>query len=171
MTRDPPAAPVGSGSLLQILPTSLRVPERPLRAVAIGWLTAFPLSMALAALGSVLLPSAPQPEFAARGFTAIFTLVIFSPVVETIIMGAVLLLLLRFVSPVLAIALSTIGWGIAHSLLAPLWGLVIWWPFLILSTLFVTWQQRSLQLAFLIPMAVHALQNLLPALLVARGLA
>jgi len=46
---------------------------------------------------------------------------------------------------------------------------VIWWPFLVFSTLFVTWRQRSLWLAFAIPMCVHALQNLLPSLLVAFG--
>jgi len=49
--------------------------------------------------------------------------------------------------------------------------LVIWWPFLVFSTLFVTWRDRSLTLAFLIPMCVHALQNLLPAILVAYGAA
>jgi hypothetical protein len=85
-------------------------------------------------------------------------------------MGVVLLILLLFLSPTAAIVVSAIGWGVAHSLVAPMWGLVIWWPFLVFSTLFVAWRGRSLALAFAIPMAVHALQNLLPALLVAQGL-
>jgi hypothetical protein len=84
-------------------------------------------------------------------------------------MGAVLLVLVQLVPPWLAILVSVIGWGTAHSLVAPIWGLVIWWPFLIFSTLFVTWRSRSLALAFAIPMCVHALQNLIPALLVAYG--
>jgi hypothetical protein len=46
---------------------------------------------------------------------------------------------------------------------------VIWWPFLVFSTLFVTWRDRSLWLAFALPMCVHALQNLPPALLIASG--
>jgi len=71
--------------------------------------------------------------------------------------------------PAWAIVVSALGWGIAHSSVAPIWGLVIWWPFLVFSTLFVTWRQRSLGLAFAIPMVVHALQNLLPSLLVAYG--
>lgn len=81
-------------------------------------------------------------------------------------MGAVLLVLLRFLSPPWAIVVSAIGWGIAHSTVAPIWGLIIWWPFLIFSTLFVTWRSRSLAYAFALPMCVHALQNVVPALLI-----
>jgi hypothetical protein len=125
--------------------------------------------MLFAALGALILPQAEQPQFHVNGLAAIFALVVFSPVVETLIMGSVLLLLLRFARPAVAIAASAIGWGIAHSMVAPMWGLVIWWPFLVFSTLFVAWQRRSLLLAFIIPMCVHALQNLIPALLVAYG--
>ena len=81
----------------------------------------------------------------------------------------VLLILLRFVGPLTAILISAIGWGVAHSLQVPIWGLTIWWPFLVLSTLFVTWRDRSLWAAFTLPMIAHALQNLPPALLVASG--
>lgn len=127
--------------------------------------------MIFAAIGAFLIPQAHQPEFHVSGLKAVFALVVFSPVVETLIMGGVLLILVRLMPPWLAVVASAIGWGIAHSSVAPIWGLVIWWPFLIFSTLFVTWRDRSLALAFLIPMCVHALQNLLPALLVAYGAA
>ena len=170
MNRDLPAAQaVGSDSILRFLPRAIRTPERPLRAVAVAWLTAFPISITFAALGSMLLPQAEQPEFGVSGGLAIFALVIFSPVVETLIMGAVLLLLLRMMPATAAILVSAIGWGIAHSTAAPIWGLVIWWPFLVFSTLFVTWRGRSLSLAFVLPMATHMLQNLIPALLIAYG--
>jgi hypothetical protein len=122
-----------------------------------------------ALLGRLILPNAQPPEFHVSGGLAIFALVIFSPVIETLIMGSVLLVLLRFVPPIAAIVLSAAGWGIAHSMAAPAWGLVIWWPFLVFSTLFVTWRDRSLLLAFALPMCVHALQNLPPALLIASG--
>jgi hypothetical protein len=125
--------------------------------------------MGFAALGALLIPHAQQPEFHASGAAALFALVVFSPVVETLIMGAVLLVLLRFLSPPAAIIVSAIGWGIAHSSVAPIWGLIIWWPFLIFSTLFVTWRSRSLLVAFVLPMCVHALQNVIPALLLAYG--
>ncbi len=162
---------IGAGNMLKFLPEPIRIAANPLRAIAFGWLTAFPVSMVFAAIGAFLLPQAQQPEFHVSGLAAISALVIFSPVVETLIMGAVLLLLLKLMPPWLAVLASAAGWGIAHSSVAPIWGLVIWWPFLVFSTLFVTWRDRSLTLAFLIPMCVHALQNLLPAILVAYGAA
>jgi len=170
VSPDSPAArPVGSGTIIRFLPLALRVPVQPLRAIAFGWLTAFPVSIAFAYLGSILFPGLARPEFPTSGATAIFLLVIFSPVLETLIMGAVLLVLVRLAGPTAAILASSAGWGIAHSLVAPAWGLVIWWPFLVFSTLFVTWRARSLLLAFAIPAGVHALQNLPPALIVAYG--
>ena len=170
MSAEPPAADaVGAGTPLRFLPKAIREPRKPLRAIFVGWLTAFPISMAFAALGALIFPQAAQPSFHVDGGVAIFALVVFSPVVETLIMGAVLLLLGLALPPAVAILVSAIGWGIAHSMMAPIWGLVIWWPFLVFSTLFVTWRARSLVAAFLIPMAVHALQNLLPALMIAQG--
>ena len=160
---------VGPDSLLRFLPAAIRTPERPLHAIAFGWLTAFPASILFAALGALLMPNAKPPEFHASGGLALFALVIFSPVLETLIMGTILLVLLKLFSPTVAILASAIGWGVAHSTVAPIWGLVIWWPFLVFSTLFVTWRQRSLGLAFGIPMCVHALQNLIPAALIAFG--
>jgi hypothetical protein len=53
---------------------------------------------------------------------------------------------------------------VAHSLQAPAWGLVIWWPFLIFSTVFLVWRERSLLGAFALVSLLHALHNLLPAL-------
>jgi hypothetical protein len=160
---------VGSGTILRFLPAAIRTPQQPLKAIGVGWLTAFPVSILFALLGSLILPQAQQPQFQVNGGVAVFALVIFSPVVETLIMGTILLLLVRLLPPTAAILISAIGWGIVHSSVAPIWGLVIWWPFLVFSTLFVTWRERSLGLAFGIPICVHALQNLLPALLIAFG--
>ena len=152
--------------LLNFLPLPLREPRRPLLALAVAWLLSFPLSIVLAKLVSMVFPGAESPEFPVAGLTALFLLVVFAPVLETLIMGGVLLVLLRLFSPPIAVLVSAAGWGVAHSLGAPTWGLVIWWPFLIFSTLFVTWRQRSLLLAFALPMAAHALHNLPSAVLV-----
>ena len=171
MSADAVAArsPIHLGSPLRYLPAAIRTPEHPLRAIAFGWLTAFPLSMVFAVLSAALIPGAKPPEFHVNGLMAIFGMVVFSPIVETLVMGAVLLVLLRFLSPTAAIVASAMGWGIVHSLIAPVWGLTIWWPFLVFSTLFVTWRERSLALAFALPICTHALQNLIPSLLVAYG--
>ena len=97
----------------------------------------------------------------------LIALVVFAPVVETFIMAGFLSLFLRFFSPTVAILLSAAGWGIAHSLEAAGWGLVIWWPFLIFSTLFVVWRQRGFMTGIAVAATTHAIQNLGPALTVA----
>ena len=151
------------------LPQALLEPTSALRSIAVGWAVAFPASILLAAVLQWVAPEAQGPEFPMRGLTAVLLLVLFSPIVETLIMGGVLLALLRFLTPTWAVVASAIVWGVFHSLAAPVWGLIIWWPFLVFSTLFVAWRGRSLALAFLMPMAVHMLQNLPPALLIASG--
>lgn len=170
MSADPAAAQVvGAGTLLRFLPLAIRVPQRPLVAITVGWLLAFPLSVLLSAIAAFFLPDAASPTFEFSGAAAILALVVFAPIVETLIMGAALMLLQLLLSPVAAILVSAAGWAVAHSLAAPGWGLVIWWPFLIFSTLFVTWQSRSFAHAFGIAACAHALQNLIPAIVVAQG--
>ena len=71
-------------------------------------------------------------------------------------------------SPTLAVLVSAALWGIAHSLQAAAWGLVIWWPFVIFSTLYMVWRERSVWAALGVVTATHALQNLGPALLIAH---
>ena len=135
----------------------------------LAWpLTSLP-ALALAAMVSALLPSAPQPQFPGDPEVVFFLVSVFAPIVETLIMAAAIEILLRIVPPAWAIGLSAFGWAIAHSLQAPTWGLVIWWPFLIFSTLYVTWRQRSFIAAIGIVSAVHALNNLIPGLLLLRS--
>jgi hypothetical protein len=148
-------------------PKALLEPRNPLRAIAVGWLTAFVPAIAISAVLAVLLPQARTPQFPFSGEVALLLLVVFAPVVETLVMGTILLILLRFVGKGAAIAISAVGWGVAHSLEVPIWGLVIWWPFLIFSTLFVVWRERSVLAAFAMAALVHGLNNLLPALPVA----
>ncbi|MDQ3245449.1 MAG: hypothetical protein M3Q52_00890 [Pseudomonadota bacterium] len=165
-----PAAALDEGPL-SFLPRAIREPRQPLLAIIIGWLTAFVPAIALGAAVQFVLPDAPKPDLAITGGYAIFRVTVFAPVVETLIMAAVLALLLLFLPPTAAILVSAVGWGVAHSLAAAAWGLVIWWPFLIFSTLFVVWRNRSLLLALAIPTAAHALNNLIPSLLILCGVA
>jgi hypothetical protein len=165
------AEPARLSPALSFLPKQIREPGRAWQAILVGWLTTTIPSLLLAYLVSLLFPALDQPEFAMPPVVALVAIVLISPLLETLIMAAILSLLLRFVPAMVAILLSAAGWAVVHSLQASAWGLVIWWPFLIFSTLFVTWRPRSLPLAFAIPMCVHALQNLLPALLVAYGAA
>jgi hypothetical protein len=155
---------------ISYLPSPILEPRNPLVALAVTWVTTFIPSILLAAIIGQIVPNVPQPQFNMSGPLAVFLLAVFAPVVETLIMGTVLLVLLRLFSPTVAILLSAVGWGVAHSLAAPTWGLVIWWPFLVLSALFVAWRRHSLPAAFAMPMVAHGLHNLPTALLVAYGI-
>lgn len=167
MNPHPPA--VRRPDLLAILPERLFRAERMASYVPLAWAMALLPSLLLSALVNAVAPGqGPELPEVAPGLL-IFLLVVFAPVVETLIMGAVLLLLERLFGLLPAVLLSAAGWGLAHSLQAPAWGLVIWWPFLIFSTAFLVWKRRGLGLAFLVPTLVHALQNLGPALLIAAG--
>lgn len=154
-------------SFLKFLPGVIREPRRAWLAIPVGFLLSLAGSIVLAAVSRNLLPQLETPQFPMSGPAALFALVIFAPFLETLIMAAFIGLFLKFMRPAYAVALSSLGWGVAHSLEAAGWGLVIWWPFLIFSTLYVTWRQRGFWTAVLVVAATHALQNLGPALTVA----
>ena len=156
-------------SFLRFLPAPVREPRRAWLAIPLGWLLSISGSLALAALFRAVAPQLAGPEFPLKGIGALLALVVFAPVVETFIMVSLIWLFERILSPALAILASAAAWGIAHSVLAAGWGLVIWWPFLIFSALYVVWRQRGFWVGAGVVMATHALQNLGPGLMVAFG--
>ena len=148
---------------ISILPGAVLEPRRPLSSIVVGWVTAFVPSIVLAAAAATLMPSDAQPQIALDTPLALGLVIVFAPIVETLIMAVGLTVLLTFLAPAAAVLASAVCWGIAHSLIAPAWGLVVWWPFVVFSTLYVTWRSRSLLAALSIPAAVHALHNGVPA--------
>ena len=148
---------------------ALLEPRRPFRAILVGWPAASIPALLLAVLVASLFPRVAGPEFPAVGPETLLLLVVFAPFVETLIMAAALEILLLALPPRWVVIVSAVGWGLAHSWAAPAWGLVIWWPFLIFSTLYVTWRGQGRALAISIVFAVHALNNLGPALLLLRS--
>ena len=156
-------------SFLRFFPAAMREPQRAWLAILSGWALSIVGSIALAAISGAIAPSLPAPEFPMKGPMAFFMLVVFAPFVETLIMAGLLSVFLRFLSPATSVLLSSLAWGVAHSSMALGWGLVIWWPFLIFSTLFVVWRQRGFWAAVGIAATTHALQNMGPGLVVAFG--
>jgi membrane protease YdiL (CAAX protease family) len=155
-------------SFLRFLPAQLREARRVWLAILTGWLLSLVGSIALAAIVGSIAPEMAKPDFKGiSGVTALLLLVVFSPLVESLIMGGVLVLLQRFLKPGAAILTSSLLWGVAHSLGALSWGFTIWWPFLIFSTLFVVWRQHGFWAGVGVAAAAHALQNLGPGLVVA----
>jgi len=172
-TAQPAAAEVPvrlfDDNFLKFLPAPMREPRRAWLAILVGWAVSMIGSIALAALSRAVAPGLESPAFPMKGPVIFLLLVAFAPFVETLIMAGFLSILLRFLPPAVAILVSAFGWGVAHSLQALGWGLVIWWPFLVFSTLYVVWRQRGFWAGVGVVAATHALQNLGPGLLVAFG--
>jgi len=154
---------------LSLFPQFLREPCKPWIVILAAWLLCILPSLILAFVVQSVAPTLGMPEFPIKGHLAFFAIAIFAPVVETLILAAIVSTLRLFLSPTAAVMLSAVGWGVAHSLQAAAWGFVVWWPFLIMSMLYLVWRQRSIWLALAIPAAVHMLQNAGPGYLVAYG--
>ena len=165
----PPASRIERPKLLAFLPQRLFTAARPVGYLALAWPLVTLPALLLSAGATALLGEGANPDFPQKGLTLVALLVLFAPMLETLIMGAVLEVLRRIVGFAPAVLLSAAGWGIAHSLSAPAWGLVIWWPFLIFSTAFLVWRPRGFWAAWALVSALHGLNNLLPGLLVAFG--
>ena len=147
---------------LRFLPEAIREPRRAWLAILIGAALTLSGSLLLSWAASSIAPTLAKPNFPVRGPMAFGLLVLFAPVVETLIMAVMLSLLSRFLSPTLAVLSSAALWGVAHSMQATVWGLVVWWPFLVFSTLYMVWRQRGTSAALAVATATHALQNLVP---------
>jgi len=164
-----PAWDEGRGPLA-VLPPLLFRDRQAWLAILVGWLLTIVGSLVLSTIIERLVPGRPGPDLGdTSGPMKLFLVAGFSPVVETLIMAGVLGLLLRWLAGWQAVIASSALWGIAHSLATPLWGAVIWWPFLIFSTLYVTWRPRGFWPAVGVVVAVHVLQNLFPAILLVMG--
>jgi hypothetical protein len=127
----------------------------------------------LSMLGTAILSAAVQvvahptihPDVRTGTAVDVVILVIATPVTETLLLGLLLAGLDFLVSEAPAAVISAILWGLLHSVAAPTWGVVVWWPFLIMSIAFVTWRHVSLPHAFAVTASIHALQNGFAALI------
>lgn len=154
-------------NFLKLLPAPVREPRRAWLVLPLCLVLTFLGAAAIALLLNAVLPKMDPPDFGAfvgKGYLTVFAVAVATPFVETLILAGTCSILLRFVRPERAILISAFGWAVAHSYQAPVWGLVIFWPFIIFSTLYVVWKQRSLTLGILMPFAAHLLHNLYPSI-------
>ena len=135
------------------------------RYVARAWAVTLVPSLVLAILVGLLAPQADRPDIRVDGPQMILLITVLAPLVETLLMIPPLLLLNRFAGAGPAVVGSALLWGVVHGLQAPVWGLVIWWPFLIFSIAMLTWRANGLGIAILLVTAIHGLQNSVPAAL------
>ncbi|HEY0626189.1 MAG TPA: hypothetical protein VGD10_05590 [Allosphingosinicella sp.] len=124
-----------------------------------AWLLCLIPSLALAGIVTGLAPEPPSPDFGGSGMAIYLLLILFAPVVETLLMTPPLLILNRLLGETAAVIGSAILWGVLHSSREPLWGLIIWWPFLIFSAVILAWRKKDVFTGMLLVIAVHAMQN------------
>ena len=138
------------------------------RALLVDLPVAYAVGLALNRLTGTSWPELPT-ETLPRLF---LTLCVFAPIVETLGMAVIIWVLRRFMTRT-----EYIPWVTAficaglHSLAKPLWGIEIYWSFVIFSLCYMAWEKKSLLQAFWMTAILHALHNLVPtlALLVARN--
>jgi membrane protease YdiL (CAAX protease family) len=123
------------------------------------WLLALLPSFLLSGLVGLLIPGAEGPDLVTDGTVPLLLIVVVAPLLETLIMAGVLLVLRRFLGFGPAVVVSALLWAVAHSLSAPIWGLVVWWPFLVFSAGFLVWRRFGLVTAIAIVTVAHAMQN------------
>jgi hypothetical protein len=115
-------------------------------------------------------PRFEKPQFGSPIPVAVMTfllLVVFSPVVETLLMSFGIGLMSLFTKGKVSLAiLSAILWALVHSLASPGWGLIVCWPFFVFSCAYLAWRPQSWFRGVWVALSIHALQNLLPGLLV-----
>jgi hypothetical protein len=152
--------PDGRPPFLVFLPRFLfRSDGSRLAYVLKAWLLALLPTLALAALVSLAATPAQGPQIRGQGSTLLLLVVLASPILETLLMVPPLWALDRLLGPGRAALASALLWGVLHSLAAPAWGLVVWWPFLILSVAYLAWRRSGAVKAMTMVAAMHALQN------------
>ena len=131
----------------------------PPRYLAKAWLTALLPSIALSALVRFLAADAAAPQFPGRSRLAGAVRRLGRTGPRDPASGRASARFEPRLGPGPAAIGSALIWGVVHSLVVPIWGLVIWWPFLVMSVAFLTWRSQGLLWALGIAFAIHALQN------------
>lgn len=121
--------------------------------------------MGAIAVGIILSGFIEETEGPAASFGLAFAVVIAAPVVETLMMWAILSGLGFFLHEFRMKAFVSAGiWAGMHAAGNPISGVIVFWSFLLFSITFLVWQRRSTNDALVMTMAVHALHNVLPAM-------
>jgi membrane protease YdiL (CAAX protease family) len=111
-------------------------------------------------------PNAPNPDLPTDPAAMLFGVVVFAPIVETLIMWAMISGFDRVLKEDRQVIFATaLIWAALHSLSAWIWGPVVFWPWLLFCVTFMTWRKRSEIEGILMAIALHMLHNSVPTLL------
>lgn len=103
------------------------------------------------------LSESPDSELTILSF---FSVVIFSPFLETLLMTLSFSVIKSFTNKLGIICfVSALFWAGLHSLLIPVWGLVTFFTFLVFSIAFQVWDKVSRKDAYIVVFSIHVLIN------------
>lgn len=92
-------------------------------------------------------------------------ILIAGPAIETLLLSFTLWLLSFFSKRKVVLALvSALIWAGLHSVAAPAWGLVVFWPFFVFSCSYLAWREKSWGRAVWVTFCIHVFQNVLPGI-------
>lgn len=131
-----------------------------LRAAAIGVLPSILLVVVVAGLASLVGIDVGRPPEIRLGAGRLIAVVVLAPVLETLLLAALLELLgmaLRSWLPIAAV--SAIAWGLLHGLVAPLWFFGTVWSFFVFGAAYIAWRPRSIGRALVAAALPHAFIN------------
>ena len=143
--------------LLQpLFDTSQKQSKYILYAFLVSIIPAFVLSYGI----DLLFPDTQFPEFEPNFTYLLVSVVILGPLIETLLMWPIIAVLSRISTSTMFISIfSAILWAMLHSSLYLIWGLTIFWSFVVFSISFTVWRKISIKKAIFITFSIHALQN------------
>jgi hypothetical protein len=138
------------------------IPQQEKVRYIIKWyLIALLSSITVASIIFMLFQPEPKESVESHVLIEFFGVVIFAPVVETLLMIPILGGIGVFTKNApLTVLISALVWAIGHSLIWPPWGVVVFIPFLVFSHAFLQWKRESTKSAFIVVVSIHALINL-----------
>jgi hypothetical protein len=139
--------------------------QHPVRYLGRALLADLPVTVAIGFLLNAL-TGTTWPEFPADSLPRILVaMCVVAPLLETAGLAVLIWLLQRIVPrPTLVPLVAALVCAALHSLAKPLWGIEIFWAFLIFSLCYVTWARKSVWAGLGLTALLHALHNLLPLL-------
>jgi hypothetical protein len=156
-----------TGEMTRLVSWLLDTQRTPLVYTLVAWPVASVPALALV-VGMILGLSAlgldisigPTRGYPSGAVAVSVGLVLVSPLVETLAMVPIFRALRAITQRRVWLVLLSAGlWSFLHSLVAPLWGLAAFWPWVVFSAAFLAWRTRSLSHAYFVTSGIHALHN------------
>lgn len=139
-----------------------------LRAGLISPLSSLAIAILLGVCG--IITEDTGPVFKGSPLEPMVVIIVLGPPIETLLMGLLFWVLSFITKRTVGLAIpSALVWAGMHSLMVPVWGLAVVWPFFIFSCSYLTWRQRAWWRAILVTSSVHAFQNTFPAIVAAAS--